>query len=144
MTDRHSIKLNSSDNLAKARKGLDWVASRLGEGWHLLLTRKRSDVQNARMWAVLGQIAKQRPEHGGMNVGSEDYKTMFVHALRKEMRLIPSLEFDGMIPVSNSSSALTVSEFSDLFELMAAFCAREGLDIKDPKEPESPAERDAK
>jgi hypothetical protein len=143
MTDRHSIKLNSTASLAKARKGLDWCAERLGEGWHLLLTRKRSDVQNARMWAILGQIAKQRPEHMGMKVAADDYKTIFVHALRGEMRMMPNMDGDGFIPAGNSSSALTVREFSDLFELMEAFCAREGITITDPKEPEAKQERAA-
>lgn len=38
---------------------------------------------------------------------------------------------------------LTVREFSDLFVLMEVFCAREGITITDPNEPEAPAEERA-
>jgi hypothetical protein len=135
MSDDHkSIRVNSRANWELARQGVAAIGNRLNEGWTLILTRKRSAIQNARMWAILGQIVKARPEHHGMSVTADDYKTLFVHALRKEMRLIPDLDGQGVVPLGYSSSALSVSEFSDLFELMAAWCAREGITIRDPKD----------
>lgn len=135
MSDDHkSIRVTSRASWELARQGVEVLRNRLDEGWTLILTRKRSVIQNARLWAILGQIAKQRPEHCGMSVTADDYKTLFVHALRKEMRLIPDLDGQGVVPLGYSSSALTVSEFSDLFEIIAAWCAREGVSIRDPKE----------
>lgn len=130
--DHRSIRLNSRENWEKARQGVMALSNRLNEGWSLIITRKRSVIQNARLWAILGQIAKQRPVHAGMMVTADDYKTLFVHALRREMRLIPDLDGNGVVPLGYSSSALTVSEFSDLFEIIAAWCAREGITIKEP------------
>jgi len=143
MADRYSMKLNSTAAIEEALLYVQSVRKRLGEGWQLVFTRKRSDIQNARMWAILGQIVKARPTHCGVKLSADDYKTLFVHALRKEMRMVMDLEGAGFVPLGNSSSALTVAEFSDLFEVMAEWCAREGIEIKDPKEPEAPAEREA-
>jgi len=137
--DRRSIKLNSTANLQKAQDGINWVANgRTKDGWTLVLTRKRSDIQNARLWAILGEIVKQRPEHHGMKMSADDYKILFVHGLRKEARFIFDLDGEGMIPIAYSSSNLTVSEFSDLFEIIEVWCAREGIEISQD-EPERKA-----
>jgi hypothetical protein len=141
VADRYSMKLNSPAAIEEALKYVQSVRDRLGDGWQLVFTRKRSDIQNARMWVILGQIAKARPEHHGMKMAADDWKTLFVHSLRNQMRMVPDLECSGFVPLGNSSSALTVAEFSDLFEVMAEWCAREGIEIKDPKEPEAPADR---
>jgi hypothetical protein len=128
--DRSSINLRNPASIQRAQEGLAWVANgRLDDGWTLVLTRKRSDKQNARLWVVLGEIAKQRPVHHGARMSTDDYKILFVHGLRKESRFIPDLDGESAIPVTYSSSNLTVSEFSDLFEIIDAWCAREGIII---------------
>jgi len=131
-SDHRPIKLNSRENWELARQGVMALGNRLHEGWTLVLTRKRSAKQNARMWAILGQIVKQRPLHHGCVMTDDDYKTLFVHGLRRDMRMVPDLEGQGMVPLGYSSSALSMAEFSELFEVMAAWCAREGIEISDP------------
>lgn len=135
MSDRSSIKLNSTANLQKAQDGINWVANgRTKDGWTLVLTRKRSDVQNDRFWAIMGKIVKQRPYHYGRKMTDDDYKVVFIDGLKKEARFIPDMEGKEMIPVGYSSKKLTVSEFSDLFEIIEAFCAREGIEISQDKQ----------
>ena len=135
--DRETIRLNSDEN---ARRAMSWLhqlveAKRLGEGWMLVFTRKRTDKQNARMWAILNTIKKARPKHHGRAMDADDYKVMFVHGLRKEARFIPDMDGTGIIPITYSASDLTVSEFNDLFEIIEAWCAREGIDISHHAEP---------
>ena len=127
MTDRHTIRLNSPEALAKARKGLDWCAERLGEGWELLLVRDATKDQRAKMWATCGDIAKQMPVWRGTKMRKDDYKQMFIHSLRREINMLPTADGDGFFPSGNSSKDLTVSECSDLLELINAWRAREGV-----------------
>ena len=135
--DRHTIRLRNSEAVRKAIEGVRWVErkSQFDQGWILTLTRKRSDQQNARMWAILNTITKARPKHHGRAMDADDYKILFVHALRKESRFIPDLDGEGVIPVAYSPSDLTVSDFNDLFEIIEAWCAREGIDISHHAEP---------
>jgi hypothetical protein len=135
--DRETIQLNSEKNVAKATSWLRQMVEtkRLAEGWILSFTRKRSDLQNARMWAILRTIAKARPRHFGQIMDDDDYKVMFVHGLRKEARFIPDMTGEGVIPIPYSSSDLTVSEFNMLFEIIERFCAEKGIDISHHAEP---------
>lgn len=139
--DRRSIKLDRPEHIEKALDGIRWVANgRMDDGWRLILSRKRSDAQNARLWAILNTIVKARPTHHGMQMSAEDYKIMFVHGVRKESRFIHGMDGE-IIPTTYSSSTLTVAEFSDLFEIIEAWCAREGIDISHHSE--KPNERKA-
>lgn len=137
MTDHHSIPLRGPADHENAVKLISWAANKLGEGWTLVLSRKRTVEQNARLWAQLGRIAKARPIHCQINMGPEDYKTLFMHALGHEARLVPDLDGNGFVPLGYRSSALSKQQFSDLFELIEAWAAREGIDISDPRRKEA-------
>lgn len=91
---------------------------------------KRSDEQNRALWGLLNQIVKQRPHHNGVKMDAELYKAVFLNALGAEMRMMPRLDGDGYFPVGYRSSQLTKSEFSNVLELMLAWCAQQGLTIK--------------
>ena len=136
--DRHTIRLRDRASIEKAIDGVRWVErqNQFDEGWILTITRKRTDQQNARMWAILNSITKARPKHHGRAMDADDYKIMFVHALRKEERFIPDIDGERIIPVVYSSSDLTVAEFNDLFAIIDAWCAREGIDISHHAETE--------
>jgi hypothetical protein len=91
---------------------------------------KRSDDQNSALWSLLGQIHKQRPTHNGVKMTPELWKSVFMDALGAEMVLMPKLDGDGFFPLGHRSSQLGVSEFSQLLELILAWTAREGLEIR--------------
>jgi len=91
---------------------------------------KRTDEQNDALHGLIDQILKQRPVHHGVKQDKASYKAAFMHALGHEMRMLPTLEGDGLFPMGLSTSALTKSEFSDLIEFILAWCAREGLVIE--------------
>ena len=91
---------------------------------------KRSDPQNAALWSLLGQIVKQRPDHNGVQMDAETYKALFMHALGREVRFVPTLDGTSMLPLGLRSSQLTKREFSDLLELILAWCAAHGLTVE--------------
>ncbi len=87
---------------------------------------RRTLPQNARMWAMLTDIASQLPWHG-LKLSAEDWKLILLDALGREVRLAPNIEGTGVVNLGRSTSELTVQEMSDLMELIAAFGARHGV-----------------
>lgn len=94
---------------------------------------KRTLPQNARLWAMLTDIARQLPWHG-VKLSPDDWKLIFLDALKREMRLAPNLDGTGFVNLGRSSSDLSKSEMSDLMELMSEFGARHGVVWSDPKD----------
>lgn len=100
-------------------------------GWLLELRQPtRSTEQNAALWSLLTQIARQRPKHNGADMTPELWKAVFMDAWGAEVAFLPKLEGGGMFPVGHRSSHLTVGEMSSLIELIIAWTAREGLEIQ--------------
>lgn len=91
---------------------------------------KRSDEQNDALHGLIDQILKQRPMHFGIKADKELYKAIFMHAVGKETRFVPTIDGDGVFPMGQRTSKLTVRECADLITYILAWCAREGLEIK--------------
>lgn len=89
---------------------------------------KRSDAQNKRLWAMLGDIAKQVDWHG-QKLSADDWKTMFSASLKKQ-RVVPGID-GGFVVMGLSTSKMTRSEMCDLQELMSAFGAERGVVFHD-------------
>ena len=79
---------------------------------------------------MLTDIAQQVEWHGN-KLRAAEWKTVFMDALRRELRLVPSLDGTGMVNLSNSSSDLSKGEMSDLLELIAMFGAEHGVTFGD-------------
>ena len=123
---RHILTL-TKHNRGKALAGV----SAAPDGYVLELREpKRSDEQNAALWGLLNQIQRQRPTHNGVQMTPDLWKCVFMDALGAEMRMMPKLDGDGFFPMGHSTSRLTKGEFTDLLELMLAWCAREGLAVE--------------
>lgn len=88
--------------------------------------QKRTTDQNARMWAMLTDVATQLPWHG-VKLRPDDWKLIFLDGLKREMRIVPNLDGTGFVNLSRSSSDLSKAEMGDLMELIAAFGARHGV-----------------
>lgn len=91
---------------------------------------KRTLPQNDRMWAMLTDVATQLPWHG-MKLSPDDWKLIFLDALKREMRMVPNLDGNGFVNLSRSSSDLSKAEMADLQELIAAFGAQHGVRFHD-------------
>lgn len=91
---------------------------------------KRTMPQNDKMWAMLTEIAQQLPWHG-TKLRPDDWKLLFLDALKRELRNVPNLKGSGFVNINQSSSDLSKSEMSDLIELMFEFGARHGVKFAD-------------
>lgn len=87
---------------------------------------KRTLDQNSAFWAKLTDIARQVPWHG-VKLSTEDWKLIFLDALKREMRIVPNLDGTGFVNLGRSSSDLSKEEFSDLLEIISAFGAQHGV-----------------
>jgi len=95
---------------------------------------KRSLPQNDRLWAHLTDIAAQRKWHG-QTLSTDDWKLLFMSALKQEMRLVPNLDATGFVQLGRSSSALDREEMADLITIIEAWAAREGVVLGDTEAP---------
>ena len=91
---------------------------------------KRTLSQNDRMWAMLTDLSRQLPWHG-IKLRPDDWKLVFLDALKREIRLVPNIDGDGFVNLGRSSRDLSKEEMSDLMELMAAFGTRKGVVFHD-------------
>ena len=93
---------------------------------------KRTTDQNARMWAMLTEVARQ-VEWDGLKLSADDWKLIFMAALKQELRMVRNLDGTGSVQLGRSSSDLSVAEMGDLMDLIAAFGAREGVTFAEPE-----------
>lgn len=91
---------------------------------------KRTMPQNDRMWAMLTEISRSLKWHG-RTLRPDDWKIMFLDALKRETDAVPNLDGTGMVDLGWSSSDLTKSEMSDMIELMFEFGARNGVQFRE-------------
>lgn len=87
---------------------------------------KRSIPQNDRMWAMLTDVATQVPWHG-LKLSPDDWKLVFLDALKREVRMVPNLDGNGFVSLGRSSSDLSKAEMGDLMTLIEMFGAKHGV-----------------
>jgi hypothetical protein len=51
-------------------------------------------------------------------------------ALNQELRLVPNIHGNGFVQLGRSSSKLSKAEMSELMELIEAFAAQHGVDLR--------------
>lgn len=91
---------------------------------------KRSLPQNDRMWAMLTEVARQLLWHG-VKLRPDDWKLIFLDALKRELRTVPNLDGTGFVNLGRSSSDLSKTEMTDLIEVIFAFGAQHGVIFAD-------------
>lgn len=90
---------------------------------------KRTNDQNALLWALLSQIARARPD--GRVLPTETWKCLFMASVGFNCTFVPGLDGEGVVPLGFKSSRLTKAEFSDLIEAIHAFAAEKGIPLSD-------------
>ena len=91
---------------------------------------KRSVPQNDRMWAMLTDVAQQIKWHGH-TLTPNDWKLIFLDALKQEQRLVPNLEDNGFVTLGRSSSDLSKEEMANLIDLISAWGVQHGVKFHD-------------
>ncbi len=89
---------------------------------------KRSDDQNAKMWAMLSDISRAKPE--GRRHIPEIWKCLFMQACGHEVAFENGL--DGRpFPIGFSSSKLTKAQMTELIEFIYSYGAQHGVKWSD-------------
>ena len=109
-----------------------WVAH-LPEGTRVdFKAPKRSLPQNDRMWAMLTEVASQLPWHG-IKLSADDWKLIFLDALKRELRMVPNIDGSGFVNLGRSSSDLSKAEMADLITLIEQFGTNHGVVFHAPE-----------
>jgi hypothetical protein len=87
---------------------------------------RRTLDQNSKMWAGLTDIAMQLPWHG-KKLRPDDWKILFLDALKRETEAVPNLDGTGFVNIGRSSSDLSKGEMADMITLIEEFGARHGV-----------------
>lgn len=90
---------------------------------------RRTKQQNDRLWPLLTIIAQEVEWHG-LKLSTGDWKLIFMDALGHELRLVPNINGTGFVNLGRSSKRLSKDEFSQLMDLIEAFAAERGVDLK--------------
>jgi hypothetical protein len=90
---------------------------------------KRSDEQNAKMWAMLSEVSRAKPE--GRMWTPETWKAAFMHSLGHQVRFCEGLDNSGPFPLGFRSSRLTVRQMADLITVIDEYGARHGVVFHD-------------
>lgn len=114
-------------------KATRWIAQAKPGTRIVFKEAKRSLPQNDRMWAMLTDVATQVPWHG-LKLTPQDWKYIFLDALKREVRIVPNIDGTGFVNIGRSSSDLSKSEMSDLLELIGAFGASHGVTFHEPEQ----------
>ena len=116
-----------------ARQNAKRAIDEAPEGFTVTIAEpKRNLEQNARMWAMLGDVSRQ-VEWYGKRLTSEDWKHVFSSALKK-MEVVPNLDGTGFVALGMSTSAMSKREMVDMIELIFAFGAEREVVWTDPKQ----------
>lgn len=97
-------------------------------GWQVSIKEpKRGIDQNAIMWGLLDDFAKQVTHINGKTYPKEAWKMAFMHQLGVEARFMPSLDGSESVPLGYRSSDLRRSEMRDLLALIESEGAARGV-----------------
>jgi len=86
---------------------------------------RRTLDQNAKMWAMLSDIARAKPD--GRTLTPDVWKALFLHALDHSVRFEMALDGQGMVPVGFRTSRMSKEQMADLITLIDEFGARHGV-----------------
>lgn len=91
----------------------------------------RNADQNAKMWAMLSDISRAKPE--GRLWTPETWKAAFMHTLGHQVQFCEGLDNSGPFPLGFRSSRLTVRQMADLITVIDEYGSRHGVQWTDPK-----------
>lgn len=127
MADSATIVLNTG---ADRDKAIRWC-SQIRDGTRVTFKApRRSNDQNAKLWAMLTDVSQQ-VEWYGRKLSPTDWKCVFTSGLKKAL-VVPDLEGSGFVMLGLHTSDMSVAEMSDLIELMFKFGAEHNVTWTDP------------
>lgn len=86
--------------------------------------------QNAKMWAMLSDVSRAKPEDRHWT--PETWKCAFMHSLGHQVKFCEGLDGSGPFPLGFHSSRLTVRQMADLITVIQEYGDRHGVRWSDP------------
>lgn len=86
--------------------------------------------QNAKLWAMLSDISRAKPE--GRHWTPEVWKCALMHSLGHQVRFCDGLDGSGPFPIGFQSSRLTKRQFADLITVAQEYGDRHGVKWSEP------------
>lgn len=128
MTDRQTFILISDRVRGNA---VEAVRAAL-PGWRVQVSPPlRSSDQNAKMWAMLSDVARHKPE--GRNWPPETWKAAFMHFLGHQVVFAEGLDNTGPFPLGFRSSQLTVRQMIDLIDCIYQYGDKHGVEWRETR-----------
>jgi len=90
----------------------------------------RTLAQNARLWAMLTDVAKQVDWYG-RKLSAEEWKHVMTASMTKQ-DVVPGID-GGFVVLGKSTSKMTKPEMSELQQLIEAFGAQQGVRFTAPE-----------
>lgn len=91
--------------------------------------------QNARLWAMLSDVSRAKPE--GRRWTPETWKAAFMHSLGHQVQFCEGLDGSGPFPLGFRSSRLTVRQMADLITCVDEYGSRHGVVWSEPVKTEN-------
>jgi hypothetical protein len=91
---------------------------------------KRSVDQNAKLWAMLSDIARAKPE--GRMWTAEAWKAAFMHAIGHEVQFGQALDGQGFFPLGYRTSRLSKAQFAALITVVQEYGDRHNVAWSEP------------
>lgn len=88
---------------------------------------RRTNDQNAKMHAMLSDIARAKPQ--GRVLAPDIWKALFMASCGHKVRFEPTLDGEGVVPIGFRSSRMSKAEMSDLIEAIACYAAEHGIEL---------------
>ena len=114
------------------------VKQSLSDGKQLTLEIKdasRSNEQNEKFHAIIGDIAKQA-QHMGAKWDAEDWKRLLVDQYVKDQglngsKIIPSLDGAGIVQLGVQTRKFTKEQASEFVAFLICWCDQNGIELND-------------
>lgn len=91
----------------------------------------RTLPQNAKMWAMLHDVASAKPE--ARQWTPDTWKAAFLHSLGHQVQFAEGLDGSGPFPVGFRSSHLNVAQMADLITVIQEYGDRHGVEWKEAR-----------
>jgi hypothetical protein len=122
----HTVRLTGAAQREYAKRLVDAAPD------YAMVTVKAGDRsldQNAKMWAMLTEVSRAKPE--GRNWTPETWKCAFMHSLGHQIQFADGLDNSGPFPLGFKTSKLTKPQMADLITVIQEYGDRHGVDWSD-------------
>tara|TARA_R110000868_G_scaffold339396_1_gene600152 strand:- start:32 stop:430 length:399 start_codon:yes stop_codon:yes gene_type:complete len=90
--------------------------------------KTRTLEQNARLWAMLGEVSRQVTWYG-QKLTADEWKDVATAALKRQ-RVVPGID-GGFVVLGAHTRRMTVADMCELIDFLDAFGAQQGVKFAD-------------